>query len=129
MSQVRDTVLRRYGDPVPEVREAQMDIPQKGGTLTDWTPIEDKILVRPEKTPDVSEGGVVLPEIAKDKPVAGEVIAVGPGTQEHGNLIPVQVVPGEIVLYSRYGGVEVDVDGESLLVLRSTDILLAKEAA
>ena len=88
-------------------------------------PLEDRIVVRPGDAEETTVSGLVIPDTAKEKPQQGEVIAVGPGRRsEHsGELIPVDVAVGDVVLYSKYGGTEVTVDGEDLLVLSSRDVL------
>ncbi len=93
-------------------------------------PLEDRIVVRPGDAEEMTVSGLVIPDTAKEKPQQGEVVAAGPGRRsEHtGELIPVDVSVGDLVLYSKYGGTEVTVDGEDLLVLSSRDVL-AKVAA
>ena len=94
-------------------------------------PLEDRIVVRPGDAEETTVSGLVIPDTAKEKPQQGEVIAVGPGRRsEHsGELIPVDVAAGDVVLYSKYGGTEVTVDGEDLLVLSSRDVLAKVSAA
>ena len=88
-------------------------------------PLEDRIVVRPGDAEETTVSGLVIPDTAKEKPQQGEVLAVGPGRRsEHtGDLIPVDVSKGDVVLYSKYGCTEVSVDGEDLLVLSSRDVL------
>ena len=88
-------------------------------------PLEDRIVVRPAEAEEMTTSGLVIPDTAKEKPQQGEVLAAGPGRRsEHsGELIPVDVSVGDTVLYSKYGGTEVTVDGEDLLVLSSRDVL------
>jgi chaperonin GroES len=88
-------------------------------------PLEDRIVVRPGEAEETTVSGLVIPDTAKEKPQQGEVLAAGPGRRsEHsGELIPMDVAPGDVVLYSKYGGTEVQVDGEDLLVLSGRDVL------
>ena len=88
-------------------------------------PLDDRIVVRTAEAEETTVSGLVIPDTAKEKPQQGEVLAVGPGRRsEHsGELIPVDVSVGDVVLYSKYGGTEVTVDGEDLLVLSSRDVL------
>jgi chaperonin GroES len=88
-------------------------------------PLEDRIVVRPGDAEETTVSGLVIPDTAKEKPQQGEVIAVGPGrrSEQTGELIPVDVAVGDVVLYSKYGGTEVTVDGDDLLVLSSRDVL------
>ena len=88
-------------------------------------PLEDRIVVRASEAEETTASGLVIPDTAKEKPQQGEVLAVGPGRRSEttGELIPVDVAVGDSVLYSKYGGTEVTVDGEDLLVLSSRDVL------
>ena len=88
-------------------------------------PLEDRIVVRPNTAEATTASGLVIPDTAKEKPQQGEVLAVGPGrrAESTGELIPLDIKVGDTVLYSKYGGTEVTVDGEDLLVLASRDIL------
>ena len=88
-------------------------------------PLEDRIVVRPGEAEETTVSGLVIPDTAKEKPQQGEVVAAGPGRRsEHsGELIPTDVSVGDTVLYSKYGGTEVTIDGEDLLVLNGRDVL------
>jgi chaperonin GroES len=88
-------------------------------------PLEDRIVVRSSEPEETTVSGLVIPDTAKEKPQQGEVIAVGPGRRsEHsGDIIPVDVAVGDVVVYSKYGGTEIAVDGEDLLILTSRDVL------
>ena len=88
-------------------------------------PLEDRIVVKPGDAEEMTVSGLVIPDTAKEKPQQGEVLAVGPGrrSDQTGDLIPVDVAVGDVVLYSKYGGTEITVDGDDLLVLSSRDIL------
>ena len=88
-------------------------------------PLEDRIVVRASEAEETTASGLVIPDTAKEKPQQGEVLAVGPGRRSDntGEIIPVDVAVGDSVLYSKYGGTEITVDGEDLLVLSSRDVL------
>ncbi len=88
-------------------------------------PLDDRIVVRPNEAEERTASGLVIPDTAKEKPQQGEVLAVGPGRRADntGELIPMDIQVGDTVLYSKYGGTEVTVDGEDLLVLNSRDVL------
>ena len=87
-------------------------------------PLEDRIVVRPNESETTTASGLVIPDTAKEKPQQGEVLAVGPGrTLDNGNLAPMAVKVGDTVLYSKYGGTEVSIKGEDLLILTSRDVL------
>ncbi|MBM3683486.1 MAG: co-chaperone GroES [Actinobacteria bacterium] len=88
-------------------------------------PLEDRIVVRPLEAEERTASGLVIPDTAKEKPQQGEVLAVGPGKRSDtsGELIPVDVKVGDKVVYSKYGGTEIAVAGEDLLILNSRDVL------
>ena len=91
---------------------------------TKLEPLGDRLIVRPTPAEEVSAGGVILPDAAQEKSGRGEVIAVGNGAvNEDGSLRPLRVSEGDTVLYSKYGGTELEVDGEAVLVLRESDVL------
>jgi chaperonin GroES len=88
-------------------------------------PLEDRIVVRPNSAEATTASGLVIPDTAKEKPQQGEVLATGPGrrTENSGELIATGVAVGDTVVYSKYGGTEITVDGEDLLILSSRDVL------
>jgi chaperonin GroES len=93
-------------------------------------PLEDRIVVRPAEAEETTISGLVIPDTAKEKPQQGEVLAVGSGrrAESSGELIPLDIEVGDSVVYSKYGGTEITVDGEDLLILSSRDVL-AKSVA
>ena len=88
-------------------------------------PLEDRIVVRPNESEEKTASGLVIPDTAKEKPQQGEVLAVGPGrrSEQSGEIIPLDVKVGDTVVYSKYGGTEITVDGEDVLILSSRDVL------
>jgi chaperonin GroES len=86
-------------------------------------PLGDRVVVRSIEAEQVTASGIVLPDTAAEKPQRGKVLAVGAGRFEDGKRIPPLVAEGDEVIYSKYGGTEVTVDGEDLLILRESDIL------
>jgi len=88
-------------------------------------PLEDRIVVRPSEAEETTVSGIVIPDTAKEKPQQGEVLAAGPGrrSEQTGEVIPVDVKVGDIVIYSKYGGTEITVEGEDLLILNGRDVL------
>jgi chaperonin GroES len=93
-------------------------------TKTTIRPLEDRILVRPEEGQETTISGIVIPDTAKEKPQEGTVLAIGPGKRsDTGDLIPMDVKEGDRVMYSKYGGTEIKIDGEELLILSSRDVL------
>jgi len=86
-------------------------------------PLADRILIKPIEAAEVKKGGIIIPDTAKEKPQEGEVIEVGPGRTEDGKEIPVAVKKGDRVLYGKYSGTEVTVEGEEYLFIREADVL------
>ena len=87
-------------------------------------PLEDRIVVRPAEAEERTASGLVIPDSAKEKPQQGEVIAVGPGRRsDSGELIPLDINVGDTVVYSKYGGTEISIDGEDVLILFGRDVL------
>jgi chaperonin GroES len=92
-------------------------------------PLDDRIVVQPNEAEQTTASGLVIPDTAKEKPQQGKVLAVGPGkrTENTGELIPLGIEVGQTVLYSKYGGTEVTVEGDDLLILSSRDVLAIVE--
>jgi len=87
-------------------------------------PLGDRVVIRPLTEEEVSKGGIILPDTAKEKPQRGEVVAVGPGRlDENGKRVVMEVEKGDKVIYSKYAGSEIKEDEEELLILRDSDIL------
>ena len=86
-------------------------------------PLEDKIVVQASEAETTTASGIVIPDTAKEKPQEGEVVAVGPGKFEDGQRTPMDVAVGDKVIYSKYGGTEVKVEGDEYLVLSARDVL------
>ncbi len=86
-------------------------------------PFHDNVLVRPDNPEEVTKGGIYLPDIARAEPLRGTVVAVGPGAKkEDGTRIPMEVKEGDRILYGRYSGAEVEIEGEKLLLMKERDI-------
>ena len=93
-------------------------------TATNVRPLEDRILVRPEEGEETTASGIVIPDTAKEKPQEGTVLATGPGKRsDTGELIPMEVKEGDRVIYSKYGGTDIKLGGEDLLILSARDVL------
>jgi chaperonin GroES len=89
-----------------------------------FKPLHDRVLVRRVEEEEKTKGGIIIPDTAKEKPSEGEIVSVGSGTRgEDGTVTPLDVKTGDRVLFSKYGGTEVKVDGEDLIILRESDIL------
>lgn len=86
-------------------------------------PLADRIVVKPAEAEEKTKGGLYLPDTAKEKPVWGEVIAAGPGkTTDDGKKVPMEVKVGDRVLYGKYSGTEITIDGQEVLIMRESDI-------
>ena len=86
-------------------------------------PLEDRIVVQASEGEEMTSSGLVIPDTAKEKPVEGTVVAVGPGRFEDGTRVPLDVAVGDKVIYSKYGGTEVKVKGDVYLILSARDVL------
>ena len=90
-------------------------------------PLSDRLVVKPTEREEVTTSGIVLPDTVKEKPQDGEVLAVGPGRlSDDGKRIPMDVKVGDTVIYARYGGTEIKIEDEELVILRESDILAKK---
>jgi chaperonin GroES len=94
-------------------------------TRMNLQPLDDRIVVKPGESEETTASGLVIPDTAKEKPQQGEVLAVGPGkrSEQTGEIIPIGVSVGDTVLYSKYGGTEVTLEGDDVLVLSARDVL------
>jgi len=91
-------------------------------------PLGNRVVVEPIEEEDITAGGIVLPETAKEKPQKGNVISVGPGERnEKGDRIMMDIKKGDVVLYAKYAGTEIKVNGKKLLILRESDVLAIVE--
>ncbi|MCB2231811.1 co-chaperone GroES [bacterium] len=86
-------------------------------------PLADRVVVKPIEEMETMKGGIIIPDTAKEKPMQGEIIEVGPGrTSDEGNRMPLEVKKGDKVLYGKYSGTEVSIDGKEFLIMRESDI-------
>jgi chaperonin GroES len=95
----------------------------KSATSVNVGPLADRVVVRSLEGNEQTRGGLFIPDTAKEKPQQGEILAVGPGRFEEGKRVPMEVKVGDKVLFGRYSGTEVTIDGEALLILRESDVL------
>ena len=92
--------------------------------MTSLRPLHDRILARRLEGEEKTAGGIYIPDTAKEKPIQAEVLAVGPGARdERGQTIPMEVKVGDIVMFTKWGGTEVKIEGEDLLVLKESDVI------
>lgn len=89
-----------------------------------FRPLHDRVLVRRVEAEEKTAGGIIIPDTAKEKPQEGEVVAVGSGTRgEDGNVTPLDLKPGDRILFGKWSGSEVKLDGEDLLIMKESDVL------
>jgi chaperonin GroES len=95
-----------------------------------FRPLHDRVVVRRVEQEEKTAGGIIIPDTAKEKPMEGEVVAVGPGGRdENGKLIPIDVKAGDRVLFGKWSGTEVKIDGQELLIMKESDIMGVIEGA
>jgi chaperonin GroES len=96
----------------------------KEETFMKFRPLHDRVVVRRIEGEEKTKGGIIIPDTAKEKPQEGEVIAVGPGARdESGKLIPVDLKAGDRILFGKWSGTEVKIDGEELLIMKESDVM------
>jgi chaperonin GroES len=89
-----------------------------------FRPLQDRVLVRRLEQEEKTRGGIIIPDTAKEKPMEGEVLAVGPGARsEDGKVHPLDVKPGDRILFGKWSGTEIKIDGEELLIMKESDIM------
>ena len=95
-----------------------------------FRPLHDRVLVRRIEQEDKTAGGIIIPDTVKEKPIEGEVISVGPGARnEKGELVPLDVKAGDRILFGKWSGTEVKIDGEELLIMKESDVMGIIEGA
>ena len=89
-----------------------------------FRPLHDRVVVRRIAADEKTAGGIIIPDTAKEKPMEGEVVAAGPGARnEHGQLVPVDLKAGDRILFGKWSGTEVKIDGEDLIIMKESDVL------
>ena len=92
--------------------------------MTSIRPLHDRLLARRLEGEEKTAGGIIIPDTAKEKPIQAEVLAVGPGARDDaGRIVPMEVKVGDIVMFTKWGGTEIKIDGEDLLVLKESDVI------
>ena len=95
-----------------------------------FRPLHDRVAVKRVEEEAKTAGGIIIPDTAKEKPMQGEVVAVGPGARnEKGEIVPLEVKPGDRVLFGKWSGTEVTIDGQELLIMKESDIMGILEGA
>merc|ERR1711918_199913 len=89
-----------------------------------FRPLHDRVAVKPQEKEEKTSGGIIIPDTAKEKPMQGTVVSVGDGTRDKdGNIIPLAIKVGDIVMYGKWGGTEIKIDGNNLVVMKESDII------
>jgi chaperonin GroES len=89
-----------------------------------FRPLHDRVVVRRIEQDEKTAGGIIIPDTAKEKPMEGEVVAVGPGARnEKGEIVPLDVKPGDRILFGKWSGTEVKMDGEELIIMKESDVM------
>ena len=115
--------MPRAGLSGPERRNLKNLFVQKENDMT-FRPLHDRILVRRVEADEKTAGGIIIPDTAKEKPQEGEVIAVGSGARdEAGKLVPLDVKAGDRILFGKWSGTEIKLDGEDLLIMKESDVM------
>jgi chaperonin GroES len=86
-------------------------------------PLADRVAIRPSEEAETMKGGLYIPDTAKEKPIQGDVIAVGPGRREKGELVPMELKVGDRVVYGKYSGTQVELDGEEIILIKESDVI------
>ena len=86
-------------------------------------PLADRVAIRPMEETDTMKGGLYIPDTAKEKPIQGDVIAVGPGRMEKGEKVPMELKVGDRVVYGKYSGTQVELEGEEIILIKEADVI------
>jgi chaperonin GroES len=86
-------------------------------------PLADRVAIRPMEETETMKGGLYIPDTAKEKPIQGEVIAVGSGRREKGELVPMELKVGDRVVYGKYSGTQVELEGEEIILIKEADVI------
>jgi chaperonin GroES len=86
-------------------------------------PLADRVAIKPLEETETMKGGLYIPDTAKEKPIQGEVIAVGPGRREKGEVVPMELKVGDRVVYGKYSGTQVELDGDEVILIKEADVI------
>jgi chaperonin GroES len=115
-----------YSDPLSTADQTLKTEPSKGNVMakSQFRPLHDRVVVKRIDAEEKTKGGIIIPDSAKEKPSQGEITAVGPGGRdESGKLIPIDLKVGDRVLFGKWSGTEIKLDGEELLIMKEADIM------
>jgi len=89
-----------------------------------FKPLHDRIAIRPQAEEEKTAGGIIIPDTAKEKPMQGTVVAVGSGVKnQSGNLVPLEIKVGDIVMYGKWGGTEIKIEGDDIIIMKESDVI------
>ncbi len=89
-----------------------------------FKPLHDRIAIKPQASEEKTSGGIIIPDTAQEKPMQGEVVAVGGGARDQsGNIIPLEVKVGDIIMYGKWGGTEIKVGGNDIVIMKESDVI------
>jgi chaperonin GroES len=115
---------------VEAIRQGPVSNDQPGAKSMKFRPLHDRVVIRRIEGEEKTKGGIIIPDTAKEKPQEGEVIAAGPGARdESGKLVPLDVKAGDRVLFGKWSGTEVKIDGDDLLIMKESDVMGVIEGA
>ena len=86
-------------------------------------PLADRVAIKPMEETETMKGGLYIPDTAKEKPIQGEIVAVGPGRREKGEVIPMELKVGDRVIYGKYSGTQVELDNEEIILIKESDVI------
>ncbi len=116
--------IHQYGRSACQAPEKTTILPISEVEAMKFRPLHDRVVVRRVEEETKTAGGIIIPDTAKEKPMQGEIIAVGPGARdESGRIVPLDVKKGDRVLFGKWSGTEVKIDGQDLLIMKESDIL------
>jgi chaperonin GroES len=95
----------------------------KASTKLKIFPLADRVAIRPLEETSTMKGGLYIPDTAKEKPIQGEVVAVGPGRREKGEVVPMELKLGDRVVYGKYSGTQVELEGEEIILIKEADVI------
>jgi chaperonin GroES len=114
--------LKQLGTEV-EVEHMATATATKASTKLKIFPLADRVAIRPLEETSTMKGGLYIPDTAKEKPIQGEVVAVGPGRREKGEVVPMELKLGDRVVYGKYSGTQVELEGEEIILIKEADVI------
>src|SRR5947209_16832891 len=117
-------LFHRHLEPGTEVEDSStMATATAAKTKLKIFPLADRVAIRPMEETETMKGGLYIPDTAKEKPIQGEILAVGPGRREKGEVIPMELKVGDRVIYGKYSGTQVELDNEEIILIKEADVI------